>query len=127
MLIKSKIPTPEQMVQTNREAESKRDEIGKNKATIEHNIGVSSSSVSLYNIYSDNEDTAWPSSQTPSLIRKITPPPNHGEEMDSSQATINIPPEKHCSNNSMAPEQEGPSSYNIQEVFDSFTFDLHQR
>ena len=47
--------------------------------------------------------------------------------MDSSHATINIPSEKHCSNNLVVPEQEVLSSYNIEEVFCSFTFDLHQR
>ena len=47
--------------------------------------------------------------------------------MDNSHATVNIPSKKHCSNNSVIQEQEGPSSYNIEEVFGSFTFDLHQR
>lgn len=115
------------MVQTNREVERKRDEIENNKAIIERNTGASSSSVSLYNIDSDNEDIACASSRTPSLIREIIPPLEQGEEMDSSHATVKIPSDKHCSNNLVILKQEGPSSYNIEEVFSSFTFDLHRR
>lgn len=47
--------------------------------------------------------------------------------MDSSHSSVKIPLKKHCSNYSMVPEQKYPSSYNIEEVFSSFTFDLHQR
>ena len=51
---------------------------------------------------------------TPSPIREITPPPEKGEEMNISHAIVNIPSEKHCSNNSVVLEHEGPSSYNIE-------------
>ena len=47
--------------------------------------------------------------------------------MDSSHATVKIPSKKHFSNNSVVPKQEGPSIYNIEEVFGSFTFYLHWR
>ena len=63
------------MVQTDREIERKRDEIEKKKSIIEWNTGASSSSISLYNIDSDKEDTTCASSRTPSPIREITPPP----------------------------------------------------
>ena len=110
------------MVQTNRESKRKRDKIENNKAILELHAGASSSSISLYNIDFDNEDIACESSRNPSIRREITPPPEQGEE-----ATVKIPSEKHCSNNLVVPEQEGPSTYNIEEVFDSFTFDLHRR
>ena len=126
-LIKSKILTPSQMVQTDGEAERKKDEIEKNKSIIEWHTDASSSSIFLYNIDSDNEDTACSSSQTPSPIREITPPPKQGEEMEGSQATVKIPSEKHCSNNLVVLKQEGPSIYNNEEVFGSFTFDLNER
>ena len=127
MLIKSKIPTPEKMVQIDREDERKKGEIKKKKSIIDWNTDASSSSISMYNIDFENEDTTFSSSWTLSLRREITPPPEQGEEMYSSQATINIPLEKHCSNNSMVPEHECPSSYNVEGVFGSFTFDLHRR
>lgn len=91
VLVKYRIPTPEKMVQTDREAKKKRTMIEKNKDIIEWNTDASSSSVSLYNIDSDNEGTRCASSRTPSLIREIIRPSKHGEEMDSSHATINIP------------------------------------
>jgi hypothetical protein len=47
--------------------------------------------------------------------------------MDRSEATINIPLKKQCSNNLVVPEQESPLGYNIEDIFDSFTFYLHQR
>ena len=45
--------------------------------------------------------------------------------MNSSQATVKIPSERHCSNNVGILVVEGTSSYNIEEIFGSFTFDLH--
>ena len=65
LLIKSGIPTSEQMVQTDRDVEGKWDEIEKNKAIIKRNTCASSSSISLYNIDSDNKDTTCASSRLP--------------------------------------------------------------
>ena len=113
VLVKSRIPTPEKMVQTNREAKRKRAEIEKNKAITECNTDASSSSLSLYNIDSNNEDTTCASNRTPSLIREISLPPNYSEEMDISHATIKSSSKKHCLNNSVVLEQEGPLSYTI--------------
>ena len=85
VLIKSKIPTLEKMVWIDKEFERKKDEIEKNKYIMEWHLDASWSSISLYNIDSDNEDTACASSWTPSLIREITPPLEQGEEMVGSQ------------------------------------------
>ena len=102
------------MVRNDKEDERKKVGIEKKKYIMEWHTYASSSWISLYNIYSDNEDTVCASSQTPSPMREITLPPEHGEAMDISQATVNIPLEKHSSNNSVVLEQEGPSSYNIE-------------
>ena len=113
VLIKSKIPTPQQIDKIDKEVERKKDESEKNKAINEWHTNASSSSISLYYIDFENEDIACASSRTPSPIRKITPPLEQGEEIDSSHATIKSLLEKHFSNNSLVLEQEGPSSYNI--------------
>ena len=42
------------------------------------------------------------------------------EEVHSSPITENIPSER----NSMIQEEDHPSSYNIEEIFDAFTFNL---
>ena len=78
MLIKSKIPTPQQMVQTNREVKRKRAKIEKNEEIHNLHVGASSLSISLYNIYFNNEDTTCTSSHTPFLRMEITLPPKKG-------------------------------------------------
>lgn len=50
-----------------------------------------------------------------------------GEEINSSHATFNTPLERHYSNNVGILVAKGPSSYNIEEIFGSFTFDLHRK
>lgn len=74
LLIKSKIQTPKKMVRTDKEVEMKKVETEKKKDIIEWHSDASSSSISLYNIDSKNEETPCASSQTPSRIREITPP-----------------------------------------------------
>ena len=81
----------------------------------------------MYNTEFDNEDTAYTSSWTIIIIREASPPHDQDEEMNSSLTTVKISSERHCLNDSVVPEPEGHSSYNIEEVFGSFTFDLHWR
>ena len=57
-------------------------------------------------------------------MKEDSSPHEQGEEINSSQATIKFPSERNYSNNVVV---EGPSSYNIEEMFGSFTFDLHQK
>ena len=60
-------------------------------------------------------------------MKEASSPHEKGEEINSSQDTIKIPLERHCSNNVWIPVVEGPSNYNIEEIFGSFTFDLHRK
>ena len=50
-------------------------------------------------------------------MKEASSPHEQGEEINSSQATVKIPLERHCSNNVGIPVAEGPSSYNIEEIF----------
>ena len=102
----------------------------KNRAAIERkNIiriedveeSSSSSSMSMYNPDSDKEDLEMPSRQSPTLIE--APLPEHLEEVHSSPVTKKIPPEMH----SMIHEEENHSSYNIEEIFYAFTFNLYRK
>lgn len=127
ILVKCKILTLEQMMQIDKEIERKNVINGKRKYIIEHDSIPSTSSISLYNIDFDNENSNYASSQTPSLIKEAFSPHEQGEEMTIYWATVNISSENHLSNNSMMPEPEGPSSYNIEEIFGCFTFDLHRK
>ena len=71
---------------------------------------------------SDQEDSDVPSPRSPTLILQDAPLPVHLEEVHSSPVTKKNPSERH----SMIQEEEHPSSYNIEEIFDSFTFNLYK-
>ena len=65
--------------------------VEKNKVTIEKKISIteqdsspSTSSVSLYNIDSENDDFDDASRQTPSLMKEASSPHEQGEEINSS-------------------------------------------
>ena len=77
VLVKSQIPTPDQMSKVDKEAETKKSIEEKNKATSERKNLVriedveessSSSSMSMYSIDFDREYSEVPSSKTPTLI-----------------------------------------------------------
>ena len=76
--------------------------------------------MSMYNLDSDKEDLDVPSHQYPTIILHDTPLPMHLEEVHSSPFTKKIRSQRH----SVIQEEEHPSSYNIEEIFDSFTFSL---
>ena len=80
----------------------------------------------MYDIDYDDEG-AFVSSHTPFIVRQITLPPMNDEEINNSPIIDKIPSERHCFVNSVILEEEHPSSYNIEEIFASFTFDLHRR
>jgi hypothetical protein len=136
VLVKYKIPTPEQMIQVDKEVERQKVDIERSKAITKRKMlprindqdkDTSSSSVSMYDIDFDDEGTEFVSSQTPSIVRQITPLRINDEEINSSPITEKIPSKRHCFVNSMIIKEEHPSSYNIEEIFGSFTFDLHRR
>lgn len=81
----------------------------------------------MYGIDYNDEGIVFVSSWTPSIIRKITPPLINDEEINSSPITEKISSERHFSVNSVIMKEQHPSSYNIEEIFGSFTFDLHRR
>lgn len=114
-------------MQIDKEVERKKVITEKGKAIIEHDSIPSTSSGYLYNIDSDNEYFDYALSKNPSLINESSSPHEQGDEMTSSRATNKIPSKKHCSNNLVMPELEGPLSYNIENIFGSCTFDLHQK
>ena len=120
------------MMQVDKEVERLRAKGEKNKATIEHEIlqrvkyyerELSSSSISMYSLDSGEEGSEFLSSHTPTVVRHDTPLPMHEEEIDSSPISKKVPFERH----STVPEENHPSSYNIEEIFGSFTFKLHRR
>lgn len=115
------------MMQIDKEVERKKVVTKKRKNSIEHYSSPSSSLVSLYNIEFDNKNFDYASSRNPSLIKEVSSPHEQGEERPSYWTTVRISLEKHISNNSMILEPQVPSSYNIEEIFGSFTFDLHRK
>ena len=123
------------MIKVDKEAEIQKVDNERSKSIIEQKMlpriddqdkDISSSSLSMYGIDSDDEGIEFVSIQTPSIIIKITPPPMNDEEINNSPITEKIPPERHCSVNSMVLKEEHPSSY-VEEIFVSFTFDIHRR
>ena len=77
--------------------------------------------MSMYSLDSNREDSEVPSCQCPTLIE--APLPKHIEEVHSSLETEKIPSERH----SIIHEEENPSSYNMEEIFDAFTFNLYKK
>ena len=83
----------------------------------------SSSLMYMYNLDSDKEDSNVPSHQSPTFILQDAPLPMHLEEAHSSLVMENIPSERYL----IIQEQENPSSYNIEEIFDAFTFNFYKK
>ena len=79
--------------------------------------------MSMYSLDSDKEDSDVPSHRSPTLILQDAPLPMHLEEVHSSPAMEKISSERH----SVIQEEENPSSYNIEEIFDAFTFNLYTK
>lgn len=77
----------------------------------------------MYNLDSDKEDSYIPSHRSPTIIVHDGPLPMHLEEVHSSPLTEKILSKRH----SLIQEEEHPSSYNIEEIFDAFTFNLYKK
>jgi hypothetical protein len=130
VLVKSQIPTSDQMSKMDKEAETKKSIKEKNKVSSERkNLiiiedeeeSLSSSSMSMYSIDSNRESSYVPSRRSPTLI-EIQIPKIH-EEVHSSPTMKTNPSERH----SLIQEEENPSSYNIKEIFEAFTFNLFKK
>jgi hypothetical protein len=85
--------------------------------------GSSSSSMSMYNLDSNKEDSDVPSHRSPTIIVNDAPLPMHLEKVHSSSVIEKIPYDRDL----MIQEEDNPSSYNIKEIFDSFTFNLYKK
>ena len=78
--------------------------------------------MSLYIIESDRKDSEVSSRQSPTL--KEAQVPNKPEEFHSSLTTNNNQSERHLQ---VQQEEEDPSSYNIDDIFEAFAFNLYKK
>jgi hypothetical protein len=122
------MPTLDQMTKIDKEVEIKKSITKKNRATIERKDPIriedreESSSSSFVNILdSDQEYLDVPTHQSPTLIEY--PPTKNLEEVHSSPVTKKIPSKRH----SIIHEEENTSSYNIEQIFEAFTFNLYKK
>ena len=76
--------------------------------------------MSMHCLDSDRKDSNVLSHQSPTVILPDAPLPMHLEEVHSSPVMEKVPFERH----SVILEEDNPSSYNIEEIFGSFTFNL---
>jgi hypothetical protein len=93
-----------------------------NIVRLEDEESSSSSSMSLYNIESDKRDSKLSSRQTPTLIG--TQVPEQPEEVHSSPTKDKNQFERHSQ---VQQEEEDPSSYNFDEIFEAFTLNLYKK
>ena len=77
----------------------------------------------MYNLYSNNEYLEVQSHRSPTLILQDVQLLGHLEEVHSSPIMEKILSER----NSVIHEEENPSSYNIEEIFDAFTFNIYKK
>ena len=118
------------MSQIDKEAEQERANEVKRKVSCERlNIvriddEESSSSVSrsLYKIESNGKDSEVSSQRTPTLVENQVP--EQPEDVHNSPTTDKVQFERHSQ---VQQEEEDPLSYNIDEIFEAFTFNLHKR
>ena len=75
----------------------------------------------MYSIYSDQEILEVPSRRSPTLIEVQIP--EKQEEVHSYPTTEKNP----CERNLLIQKEESPSSYNIEEIFEAFTFNLFKK
>ena len=77
--------------------------------------------MSMYSLDSDQKDSEVPSYQTPTLIEAQLP--ENQEKGHSSPTMEKIQFERH----SVIQEEENPSTYNIEEIFEALTFNLYKK
>ena len=81
----------------------------------------SSSSMSMYSLDCDREDSEVPSHRSPTLIQDQFL--ENQQEVHSYQTTEKIPSERYL----IIHEEENPSTYNIEEIIEPFTFNLYKK
>ena len=124
------IPTPNKMSQIDKEEEQKKSIEDKSKVSSETlNIvrmddeeSSSSSSMSLYSIESNGKYLEVSSQRTSTLVENQVQ--EQLEEVHSYPTTDKNQSERHSQ---VQQEEEDLLSYNIDEIFEAFTFNLHKR
>ena len=131
MLEMFQIPTLDQMSKVDKEVELKitikeRDKVASEGVNIvrigDEDESSSSSSMSMYSIESSRKGLEVSSCRSPTLLEVQIP--NKHEEVHSSLTTDKNPSEKHSK---VQEEEEDPSGYNIDEIFEAFTFNLSKK
>ena len=124
------IPTLDQMSQIDKEVEQKKAIEVKSKTSsgklsivrIDDEESSSSSSMSLYNIQSNEKHWEVSSQRTPIMIENQVL--EQLDEVHSSPTTDKNQFERHSQ---VQQEEEDPLNYNIGEIFEAFTFNLCKR
>jgi hypothetical protein len=93
-----------------------------NIVRIEDEESSSSSSMSLYNIESNKKDSEVSSHRSPTLLEAQVP--DKPKEVHSSPTMDKNQFKRHSQ---FQQEEEDPSSYNIDEIFEAFTFNLYKK
>ena len=116
------------MIQIDKDEEIQKTKVEKSKGSIEWRNLIrieheeeeeSSSLISMYILNLDKEDSHVPSHQSPIVILHDSRLLMHLEKVHSSPVMEKILFERHS-----VIQEDHPSSYNIEEIFDSFTFNL---
>ena len=74
----------------------------------------------MYNLDLDGEDSDVPSNRYPTIVLYDAPLPMHMEEVHSSPITKKVSSKRHY----VIHEEDHHSSYNIEEIFGAFPFNL---
>ena len=125
----SMIPNLDQMSKVDKEEELKRTVEERNKIKEDNIVRIeveeessSPSSMSMYNTESDRKGLEVSSRRSPTLL-EVQIPDKH-EEVHSSPTTDKNLLERQSK---VQEEEEDPSSYNINEIFEAFTFNLFKK
>jgi hypothetical protein len=130
VLFKSRIPTPDQMSQIDKEAEQKKaievkcKTLGRklNIMRIDEEESSSSSSMSLYNIESNEKHSEVSSQRTPTMIENQGP-----EQLDEVHNSLTADKNQSERHSQIQQTEEDQLNYNIDEVFEAFTFNLSKK
>ena len=118
------------MIQIDKEAETQNSKMERNKVGLEwknlprvedYEEDSSSSSMLMYILDFGEEDLEFISNWAPIVVLHNAPLLMHVEEVHSSPITEKVSSERHY----VVQEEEHPSSYNIEEIFGAFSFNLH--
>jgi hypothetical protein len=130
ILLKSMIPTPDQMSQVDKEAEQKKAMMVQSKVSskrlnivsIDDEESSSSSSMSLYKIESNGKGSEVSSRRTPTLVENQVP-----KQLEEVHSYPKMDKNQSGRHSQVQQEEEDPLSYNIDEIFEAFTFSLHKK